>query len=347
MTFTLYKEARLNCLYVNIAAALLRLPVLKESLPFLFNQAGLYYQDTQDEDEFVISPYYRELDDFIGELFGAHVCRKGYAGGEAYLAALKNALGTGRSAIIEADIFYLPHSGFYNRSHFPHALEVIGYKDGVFEICDHYYVYHGTLTDVEFRFIFESSLQSPFYKLLNLWNLERHDKKGTEVPDAAFHYGVIRDNYRNMSGQVLYDCPAGSRAGLEAFESICRQITRLKTMDRDASKFKAASYLYEGFRELANSRFQHHNFLKAIGENELAEAYLEADQGWMVAANLLMRAATANQFQHFEERILNRMQRVREKEAGNLELLRQWLERARPEGGGKSFMTQYSPRSGQ
>ncbi|SEF85612.1 BtrH N-terminal domain-containing protein [Paenibacillus sp. UNC499MF] len=327
MTFTLYKEFRLNCFYVNIAALLKRLPVEDAHLVYLFNQAGLFYCDTEDEDEFQISPYYRQLDDFVYGLFGARLHKKGSSAGSEYMRTLKEALASGRSAIIESDIFYLPYSGFYRRTHFPHALEVIGHKEGKFEICDHYYEYHGFLDESELQAIFDASLDSVFYKRLYVWSLKKTDGAAPGEITPEFCESVIKDNQANMQGAVTYDCPPGSYPGLAAFEPICGKIKSLKTIEEDSVKFKAASYLYDGFREIANSRYHHHNLLKAIGEDALAESYLEADQSWMVAANLLMRAATGNQFQAFEERILSRMERVKQKEAENTDLLQQWLDR--------------------
>ncbi|MBV6713644.1 BtrH N-terminal domain-containing protein [Paenibacillus chitinolyticus] len=327
MTFTLYKETRLNCFYVNIAALLKRLPVEDAHLIYLFNQAGLFYRDTEDEDEFQISPYYRLLDDFVYGLFGARLHKTGSSAGDDYMRTLKETLANGKSAIIESDIFYLPYSGFYRRTHFPHALEVTGYREGTFEICDHYYEYHGFLEESELQAVFDASLDSAFYKRLYVWFLKKTEGPAPEELTPAFCKSVIQDNLANMQGAVTYDCPSGSYPGLAAFVPICGKIKSLKTIEEDSVKFKTASYLYEGFREIANSRYHHHHFLKAIGEHALAESYLEADQSWMVAANLLMRAATGNQFQAFEERILARMERVKQKEADNTALLQQWLDR--------------------
>ncbi|MFE6796951.1 BtrH N-terminal domain-containing protein [Paenibacillus chitinolyticus] len=329
MSFTLYKETRLNCFYVNIAALLKRLPVEEGHLVYLFNQAGLFYRDTEDEDEFQISPYYRLLDDFVYGLFGARLHKEAASAGNEYMRMLKAALANGKSAIIESDIFYLPYSGFYKRTHFPHALEVIGCREGMFEICDHYYEYHGFLEESELQAVFDASLNSAFYKRLYVWFLVRTDGPPPEELTPAFCKSVIRDNQANMTGAITYDCPPGSYAGLAAFVPICDKIKSLKTIEEDAVKFKSASYLYEGFKEIANSRYHHHLFLKAIGEHPLAESYLEADQSWMVAANLLMRAATGNQFEAFEERVLARMERVKQKEADNTALLQQWLDRRR------------------
>lgn len=112
MTFTLYKETRLNCFYVNIAALLKRLPVEDAHLIYLFNQAGLFYRDTEDEDEFQISPYYRLLDDFVYGLFGARLHKTGSSAGDDYMRTLKETLANGKSAIIESDIFICRTAGF-------------------------------------------------------------------------------------------------------------------------------------------------------------------------------------------------------------------------------------------
>ncbi|MGM1050630.1 MAG: hypothetical protein ACQEXX_31615 [Bacillota bacterium] len=321
MGFLLYRETRLNCYFVSIAALLKR--NLIDTIP-IFTQCG-YSIDEANDGMFQIKPYHEEIETIIFKRTGLTKKLMIITKVEEYIQFIIHHLESRPSIIIEVDIFYLPFSQYQGKLHYPHCLEVIARENDLFEICDHYYQYNGRISYSQLREVLFNSMQSFYEGNLHLHYIEMTiDEKQSNI--LASPKTIISENYNCMTGQIKGNFTEKALFGEKAIDETSKIIRSLSLIKNIEYKVKIQKQLYKDFIEVSNSRYHFHIYLKSINEHRLASSFSDADQLWLIIANLIMKSMISGDYGSFSSRIQDKMKRIMDIEANNVQLLKNYLQ---------------------
>ncbi|MFD7524182.1 hypothetical protein [Paenibacillus chitinolyticus] len=329
MTFTIHRDPRHNCHFVNLAAMLKREDI---EISRIYTQTGLFYKDdsrtTGNSTFFILSPYFRELYAHIRSRFGIIWTEKNIADTPAYVEEIRRILGQGSKSVgVTGDVFELPYCPYYQNSNALHEFEVIGYENGEFEVCDHYYQYHGFIKEADLQGIFTRSLPSLSLESLRLYAIRTAADYISLSPSQEWKR-IVAENCSAMDGRLPYEFSqpvSGGTCGLSAFPDLRRKLNEIFTLSPQEAD-PVLEHLYQQVREVGNSRYHFGTYLKRRGEQEAIRRVFEAEQSWMIAANLLIRASLTFDFAHLGPRIIARIDQAEQAETESLAFFKNLLE---------------------
>ncbi|MFB0846520.1 hypothetical protein [Paenibacillus oleatilyticus] len=288
MNDALFHNVRYNCIHVTIAAMLRK---LRYDVDLLFNQAGLYYDNRLEKNQqFFLDPYFRNVFEHIRNLFGVQIIAEHYDDLQLYLNRLEDLLFSGRTVGIFTDAFSLDYCKLYETMHFLHSFELASCGEGLFEVHDHFYMHQEHMTRHKMAQVLED-FRKGLSDQFTLYYIDPDSKIDT---NEHRYMETLRSNYLIMTGERCYifkDTPQyPGTIGLKAIEESGEHLMQILDRLQEDRPKTHISHVYTCLTEVANSRHNYHVYLKKFGEDHLAELYLSAHQGWMVYANLFMRA---------------------------------------------------------
>lgn len=317
MNFTIHNDVYHNCQNVTISAMLKRLGV---SLEYIWGQAGLLYKDMG---KLTIHPFYRDVVEDFSKYYGIQYFEKQIIDTDQFLSEICLLVKLGHTIGIELDVFELPYCMQYRSKHILHAVEVVDVVDDEFVICDHYYKYHGQMN--------YQSIKSALLSCLKHLDKNHHNLHYFEV-DVSREFShsisnlvrVVSDNHNVMIGNpigFLRNIKDDAYVGINAIPEI-RNKTRELLMLPDQEPLRSFHFM---IKEIANSRYHFHMFLKGFSQPFIAEEIREVCEHWTVIANLLLRGYVIGNPNEILPRVEKQFEYVVDKESKSIEQMNQLL----------------------
>lgn len=317
LTTALYRNKHHNCLNLVISAILLR---NKVRIEYLWGQAALVI----NEDDYIdfVTPYYTEWGNYFSQYHGIQLYEKNFLKPQEYIYEICKILKVKKSVGVEVDVYELPYCIHYKTQNNFHAIEIIGVNGDKFEICDHYFNYHGNLTFKQFELALTSYLTNfpECTPIIYDFDIEKHLTKKYEHDDLI---QAVKNNINIMKGNDISFFNSNKKnkfLGVNTFPVLVERLTHIFSVPKKDSQEVLIDFYYS-LKEIANSRYNFYQFLKMFSQNLIAEEYLNVANSWLVAANLLLRAEASGNHAEFLPRIGKRFNFIFEKEVENLEML--------------------------
>ncbi|AKF95958.1 BtrH N-terminal domain-containing protein [Brevibacillus laterosporus] len=321
MEFTLYQSSYHNCKNIVLTAMVKRLGF---DIDHLWSQAGLSYQE--DEQTFLLTPYYKSILDVLKNL-GITVLSRNFSDSESCISALREVLQQGRTIGIHTDLFELPYCMYYQDLHEMHAIEILEVEGDDWTICDHYYRFLGKISSEVLHKAINGTIEHKLAEC-SIYFLDSELSKDIWGDFTNNVSQIVTENLKVMEGNSLFEL-SGSETnaiGLEAISLFGNKLDAL-VLAEDKEQLPLLEECYDQMKEVTNSRYHFHSFLKSVHEEDFAEAVLEASQCWGVATNMVLRVFATESFEGMRERIKKRMNRVMEQEMIVIDKMKVYLKK--------------------
>lgn len=315
----LYRNNHHNCINLTICGILFKRGV---SIDYLWGQAALVID--QNDLFTQITPYYLDWDYYLYTYHDIVWNKYSFDTLQEHIECICHLLSKRISVGVDVDIYKLPYSIHYEKVHDFHAIEIIDVVGDKFEVCDHYFHYHGYLDFKDYLHALSSYVEqysdtpSIFY-----FDIDKHFSKEYTKHDL---FRVIKDNVNVMKGfSTDLSVKSGQLyLGAQAFPFLIDKIDSIFTLRDDKIKSDLVS-LYYSFKEISNSRFNFQQIVKRFNEDMLAKEFDFLVNSWSVIANLLLKAQTSENYAYFQSKISKRLESTIEKELQTIDLLTRYL----------------------
>ncbi|PEA82322.1 BtrH N-terminal domain-containing protein [Bacillus pseudomycoides] len=299
-----------NCFSINLCSILAR---FNKNNNLFWHQAGLYYEKGNDGLP-IITTSYKDFRKLLGE-FGVNAKVYKFKEVTEIIDSIKEFISNKHVISLELDCYELPYCLSYQGEHDLHWLEIVDYKNGKFYAFDHYFGYMGEIEEK----VLEKSLES----LKKSYNLEYNqffisiDLGGMCEFNENWHDQNIHLNQKVMFENYLGDCVNESEEytlGINAINSLEKDtiilIDKLRQSRTNKLDKKFEAY-FLAFKEIANSRYNYSVYLEEIKRENLSEINEVLFQNWRAVANILMKGFYSGNFEKTEDRIIKRLDKIK------------------------------------
>lgn len=302
-----------NCKNLFITAAIKRKGYQVEGL---WKRIGFHFNPHSN---FVVTPYYMALEKELND-YGFSLRTHTYGTVENLISCLNEYLANNLIVGIGLDLNELPYSIYYNEGHQMHAVEILGFENGEYIVCDHFYNYLGEVS----KDILVDSLKSVLMAVkqpLNIYQLVEFE----EVKSVSVHK-IVSDNIQALEGHFQYHKQTNnSYVGIEGINEFKNQlISKFRELSSDEDRDEVFEIVYPLIKELSHSRYHFKSYIKMQNEEKLAQQIHDASQNWAVLAHLLLKANVSQSYERMLDRIESKFNYIYKKEKAIVESLKQY-----------------------
>lgn len=216
---------------------------------------------------------------------------------KAYLHAHLEA---GRSIICLVDTFNLPFCRTYQTQHAAHWLSVTGYREGHYQLFDHYYQFQGEMEEGQFHECMLVVTTNMEFEKAHCYTI---DAQGFTRPSVDQYKQAIADNLTALTDDSAVGQPIDDpiiteeliivAQGLSVFDVA---LEKLAAVEESAEHQVILNIMSNNFKGMASSRFLFSEFLEAVDagaleqRTELSAHLKQLAQDYLIYSNLCLKA---------------------------------------------------------
>ncbi|WP_128895292.1 hypothetical protein [Longirhabdus pacifica] len=303
-------DPNLNCYFLTVRGILLR-QLDDRDVSLLWNQSGLIYEKMQDN--ILFTPYFTSLSDSLSLYLNVEKKKQTEEDFSVFLQKIKERILSGSTVLVYSDVFDLPHTLYYQKKHNNHAIEIYHVGNDEVEIVDHYYKFEGNMSISQLKFALEKTNEK---NNVSAFEFAYLDTTKAVSPDMLpYLWDTLHFHRKIMNGKDPYDDEQHQKwYGMEAVEAFTRYIHH--EVFEDGSNVDIS---YHGLKEYGGSK---NNMAKICldyghlleGLEELGRDYQHIANKVLTIANMILKCFISKNFDHYETRIMNKLQEWKEDE---------------------------------
>ncbi|MGG3805765.1 BtrH N-terminal domain-containing protein [Metabacillus fastidiosus] len=300
-----------DCYTLTINAVLSR--IVKE-VDLLWSQAGML--SYENENNIFFTPYYRDVKENLKKIANIETITEDYDKFSEFSSNLKNTLINDYTAMISVDVFNLPFNLYFQKKHSVHFIEVVGFNNEGFLICDHFYKYTGV---VQYEVINQAMSSLIKDKFENDYSFTYFNTKKLQLKDNdTFLQDILFTNTSVILGYKPFELENINNktitVGLQSFTNF------IEYLDNEIF-VKGINFqqIYRNLFNFSNSRFHYSMIIKSLGKESprlenIKEGYEEISQLAKITANLILKTSVTKDLESNYAPILNNLDSIRNSE---------------------------------